>query len=350
MKRHIALAMILATSIGAAAPDLPVSYRGPRPSPGFDGRLSVMTYNIHGLPWPVAWGRSSAFAQMTRQLGALRAQGRQPHVVLLQEAFTQQAQAIGHAAGYPYVVEGPSADMGSTEPADATDARYMAAGSWARGEGLGKYVGSGLQLLSDFPIVGVRRMAFPAFACAGYDCLANKGALMVSLRLPGRADRVDIVTTHLNSRHASGVADDRSLQAYRLQVRYLSDFIRKAHDPARPLIVAGDFNVGSVAPRRAALLSHVRTDWSQDGDIDDAFGDAVRHHMPLSDDARYAHWRARDWQFYTPGHSTDIELERLDVPFGHAADGSMLSDHVGYTATFDLNPRRAITRIAQPRA
>lgn len=350
MKRQIALATILATSIGAAAPDVPISYRGPLQSPAFDGRLSVMTYNIHGLPWPVAWGRSGAFVQIAQRLGALRGQGLQPHVVLLQEAFTQQAQAIGRAAGYPYVVEGPSAEMASPEPADATDARYMAAGSWARGEGLGKYVGSGLQLLSDFPIVGVRRMVFPAFACAGYDCLANKGALMVSIRLPGQADRVDIVTTHLNSRHASGVANDRSLQAYRLQVRYLSDFLRKAHDPARALIVAGDFNVGGVASRRAALLSHVQADWRQNGEIEDALGEAVRHHMPLSGDARYARWRARDWQFYTPGRSTDIELERLDVPFGHAADGSMLSDHVGYTATFDLAPRRGVTRSAQPTA
>lgn len=350
MKRQIALAIILATSIGAAPPELPVNYSGPLQLPAFDGRLSVMTYNIHGLPWPVAWGRPGAFVQIAQRLGALRAQGRQPHVVLLQEAFTPQAQAIGRAAGYRYVAEGPSADMASAEPADATDVRYMATGAWARGEGLGKYVGSGLQLLSDFPIVGVRRMAFPAFACAGYDCLANKGALMVSIRLPGRPDRIDIVTTHLNSRRASGVADDRSLQAYRLQVRYLSDFIRKVHDPARALIVAGDFNVGSVAPRRATLLSHVRADWCQNGDIDDAFGEAVRHHMPLSDDARYARWRARDWQFYTPGHSTDIELERLDVPFGHAADGGMLSDHVGYTATFDLSSRRTITRIAPPTA
>lgn len=350
MKRQIALTMILATSIGAAVPGLQGGYRGALRSPAFDGRLSVMTYNIHGLPWPVAWGRPSAFARIAQRLGALRAQGRQPHIVVLQEAFTPQAQAIGRAAGYPYVVEGPSADMASPEPVGATDVRYMAAGSWMRGEGLGKYVGSGLQLLSDFPIVGVRRMVFPAFACAGYDCLANKGALMVSIRLPGSADRVDIVTTHLNSRRASGVAEDRSLQAYRLQVRYLSDFIRKAHDPARALIVAGDFNVGDVAPRRAALLSYARADWTRNGDIDDALDEAVRHRMPLSDDARYARWRARDWQFYTPGHSTDIELERLDVPFGHADDGSMLSDHIGYTATFDLFPRRGVTRIAQPTA
>ncbi len=94
MKRQIALGMILATSIGASAPDLPVSYRGPLQSPTFDGRLSVMTYNIHGLPWPVAWGRTSAFVQITQRLGALRAGGRQPHVVLLQEAFTRQAQAM----------------------------------------------------------------------------------------------------------------------------------------------------------------------------------------------------------------------------------------------------------------
>jgi endonuclease/exonuclease/phosphatase family metal-dependent hydrolase len=350
MTRQFALATILATLIGAAAPEHPTAWSGPLRPASFDGRLSVMTYNVHGLPWPVAWGRTDAFVQITQRLGALRAQGRQPHVVLLQEAFTQQAQAIGRAAGYRYVVEGPSADMTSPDAADATDARYLAAGSWTRGEGLGKYVGSGLQLLSDFPVVGVRRMVFPAFACAGYDCLANKGALMVSIRLPGHADPIDIVTTHLNSRRASGVDEDRSLQAYRLQVRYLSDFIRKAHDPASALIVAGDFNVGNVPSRRTALLSHVRTDWRQNGDIDDAFGEAVRHHMPLSDDARYAHFRARDWQFYTPGRLTDIELERLDVPFGHAADGSMLSDHVGYTATFDLAPRRDVTRTAPPTA
>ena len=48
-------------------------------------------------------------------------------------------------------------------------------------------VGSGLQILSDYPILRVRRMAFPAFACAGYDCLANKGALLVTVRLPGAA-------------------------------------------------------------------------------------------------------------------------------------------------------------------
>jgi endonuclease/exonuclease/phosphatase family metal-dependent hydrolase len=348
VKRQIALAIILATSIGAA-PNRQTGALGPFQVASFDGTLSVMTYNVHGLPWPVAWGRPAALAEIAERLGQLRQHGRQPHVVVLQEAFTQQAKAIGSAAGYPYVVDGPSAAMASPEQPDPINARYMAAGTWAHGEGMGKYVGSGLQILSDFPVVGARRMVFPAFACAGFDCLANKGALMVSIRLPGRADRVDIVTTHLNSRHASGVPDDRSIQAYDLQVRYLSDFIRKTHDPARAIIVAGDFNVGSAALRRTALLSHVSTNWTQQGDIDDAFGEAVRHHMPLSNDARYALGRARDWQFYAPGRSLDIELARLDVPFGHAADGSMLSDHVGYTATFNLIPK-AVTRIARPTA
>jgi endonuclease/exonuclease/phosphatase family metal-dependent hydrolase len=350
MKKAALMMMTLVASIGAAAPEQPSQKWGTTlPPSSFDGRLSVMTYNIHGLPWPVAWGRPSAFSQITQRLESLRAEGRQPHIVVLQEAFTQEAQAIGREAGYRYVVNGPSADMVSPERADRTDAAYLARGSWTHGEGVGKYVGSGLQILSDFPVVAVRKMVFPAFACAGYDCLANKGALLASIQLPGRADRIDIVTTHLNSRQASGVSNDRSFQAYRLQLRYLTDFIQKAHDPARPLIVAGDFNVGNVAPRRIALLSHVRFDWGQDGDIDDAYGEAVRDHMSLSSDARFSRQRARDWQFYTPGRSTDIELQRLDVPFGHAADGSMLSDHIGYTATFDLPRRAPVIRTALTR-
>lgn len=350
IKRQIALAIILAFSMGAAVPAALLHPHDPADMLSFDGTLSVMTYNIHGLPWPLVSGRPDAFAHMTQRLASLRAQGRQPHIILLQEAFTPQAKAMGRAAGYRYAVEGPSADMTSSAAADTADERYLATGSWTKGEGIGKYVGSGLQLLSDYPIVGVRRMAFPAFACAGYDCLANKGALMVSIKLPRQAEPVDIVTTHLNSRRASGVDDGRSLQAYRLQVRYLSDFIRKAHDPARALIVGGDFNVGNVPPRRAALLSQAQSGWARNGDMDDAFGEAVRHHMPLSSDALYARNRARDWQFYAPGRSTDIELDRVEVPFGHAADGSMLSDHVGYTATFTLAPLKDITRTAPPTA
>ncbi len=73
---------------------------------------------------------------------------------------------------------GPAAADRSSLPATGADRRFAAAASWFKGERSGKLLGSGLQLLSDYPILAVRRAPFPAYACAGYDCLANKGILM----------------------------------------------------------------------------------------------------------------------------------------------------------------------------
>ncbi|MGA1854129.1 endonuclease/exonuclease/phosphatase family protein [Sphingobium sp. HT1-2] len=347
--KAVLIAASLMGMLGAAAPTPSSPDLTPRLPLPFDGHLSVLTYNIHGLPWPVARGRTQAFAQIVQHLRTMREDGTQPHIIVLQEVFTTDARAIGRAAGYRYVVEGPGAQMPGQGNLPSGSHALTDAAAWYHGETLGKYVGSGLQILSDYPIAGVRKMAFPAFACAGFDCLANKGALLVSVALPGQWDRVDIVTTHLNSRRASRVQDDRSLAAYRLQVDYLTNFITSAHDPSRPLIVAGDFNVGSVPARKQMLLSRAQSRWCQDGDIDDAYGEAARRGIALSADARFSRKRARDWQFFTPGRRTDLELSSIDVPFGHEPDGTMLSDHVGYSATYQLRNRQPLTRIAPGR-
>ncbi|MBO9723469.1 MAG: endonuclease/exonuclease/phosphatase family protein [Novosphingobium sp.] len=314
--------------------------RGPNgPEPEFTGQLSVMTYNVHGLPWPLAWGRKGAFGAIAEQLAQLRREGRQPHVIALQEAFTQDAKALGEVAGYHYAAEGPASDAINAAQPDAGARAFHAESSWLRGETQGKALGSGLQIFSDYPIVRVRKLAFPDFACAGYDCLANKGALMVCIKPPGQSDCVEVVTTHLNSRRASGASSERSLGAYRLQVRYLSDFIRQQHDPKRALIVVGDFNVGKVADRRDALWQHAQADWGVDGRVNDALGEAVRLGKPLSHDAILSRRKAKDWQFYGSGSSSRLELVGIETPFGRKPDGTMLSDHVGYTAAFSLTPR-----------
>ena len=67
-------------------------------APMADDPLSVMTYNVRGLPWPIAWGRADALAQIGDRLAALRRAGRQPHILLLQEAFTPEARAIAARA------------------------------------------------------------------------------------------------------------------------------------------------------------------------------------------------------------------------------------------------------------
>jgi endonuclease/exonuclease/phosphatase family metal-dependent hydrolase len=316
---------------------------GAAPARPFDGTLSVLTYNVEGVPWPFAWNRPAAFAQIADRLRALRALGRNPQLVLLQEAFTPDAQAIGREAGYRYVVEGPSeAEADGTRPGIA-DGRFEAAGHWWFGESDGKAVGSGLMLLSDYPIVRVRRMAYPAFACAGFDCLANKGALLATVRIPGAPSPVDIVTTHLNSRQHSGVDDARSLYAYDRQSALLTAFVNRWHDPALPLIVAGDFNAGRAPPRWSALRRAV-AGWRGAAPFQDALSDVVQARRargaPLPADISAILRRAEDWQFFAPGRDATLAALAVRIPFGHEPDGSMLSDHIGYIALFRLDPAR----------
>lgn len=300
-----------------------------------------MTYNIEGVPWPIRWGRGAAFATIGERLASMRAGGRQPHIVALQEAFTDDAKAIGRVAGYRHAAYGPGVDQRGAAAATASDRSFAASARWLKGETQGKLVDSGLQILSDYPIVRARRAAFPSFACAGYDCLANKGVLLVSIAVPGAPVPVEILTTHLNSRRASGVSDARSLYAYRRQVEFLGRFVAANHDPASPLIVAGDFNMGPRPTRQSALLADVRR-WSNARGrtiVRDGLGSCMTDPatgIAHSLDARWILRRGRDWQFMSDGKNVALTATGAAVPFGRDTSGRMLSDHMGYTVGYRL--------------
>src|SRR3546814_6089793 len=66
--------------------------------------LSVMTYNVAGLPWPLAKKGPEALHAIGERLSLMRARGCAPGVVVLQEAFSRDAKAIGRIAGYPYEI------------------------------------------------------------------------------------------------------------------------------------------------------------------------------------------------------------------------------------------------------
>jgi endonuclease/exonuclease/phosphatase family metal-dependent hydrolase len=313
--------------------------------------LSVLTYNVEGLPWPARSGRGRDLAAMAERLRQLRAGGRQPHVVVLQEAFTAGAKQIVTDAGYRYVADGPGRDDAGAEASTPEDAAFVAAGSSATGEGLGKWSDSGLRIASDYPIVAVRRMPFPSYACAGFDCLANKGVLIVYVAVPGAPGPVAIVATHLNSRHSSHVDDARSLYAYRRQLDAMSGFLARTLAPAVPVVMAGDFNAGTALARRSYLIrSAVR--WRKDAPVGVALDHCMqpRNACALSDraDLQYSLKRGRDWQFFAPGAAARLVPTGMAAPFGHAADGAMLSDHVGYVVVYSLRggSDRAAPRIA----
>lgn len=189
-------------------------------------------------------------------------------------------------------------------------------------------------------------MAYADHACAGYDCLANKGAILVTIRIPGAPTPVDVLTTHLNSRRASGVSDARSLQGYIRQVRELAAFVRSAHDPRFPLIAAGDFNVGSAQDRRTVLLDTIRRGWNAGSEVRDAYSQFQRQGGTLAGDAAVSFRRAKDWQFYSDGLQGRLNVIGIEVPFGRDKAGNMLSDHIGYAVRFALSaPTSALVAI-----
>ena len=315
--------------------------------------LSVLTYNIEGLPAPFAWGRSDAAKQIAAKLASLRAAGQQPHVVVLQEAFGAVQQEIGQRAGYKYIAFGPDRDMKNNEPMTEADRAFAAKARMLKGEDLGKWRGSGLVILSDYPILSVKKAAFPSFACAGYDCMANKGVLMADILVPGSDKPVSVIATHMNSKKASGVSETRFGYAYDRQVQTIGKFLAANLDPTAPYVFAGDTNIGKSLDRKAQLegmfaalpRSVVQpTRMVLATCLDDASAGCTFDARAAAEKA-YKH--GKDWQVYADGAVTHIRPLAIDVPFGPDKNGRMLSDHIGYTALYSLEQERpVVTTVA----
>jgi endonuclease/exonuclease/phosphatase family metal-dependent hydrolase len=303
--------------------------------------ISVMTYNVNGLPWPLALGRETAFAAIEGRLRTMRTAGRQPHVIVLQEAFTARAKRIATNSGYRFVANGPSSALSSAIRPTTADRGFAERASTLKGEKFEKFLDSGLQIASDYPIISIRRAAFPVFACAGYDCLANKGILLVKVKLPDRSMPITIATTHMNSKRSSGVSQARSLYAFQRQVDVINGFLAAHRDPRLPIIFAGDFNASSVQ-RRSYLFGRGIASWSADAgrSVESALDRCLQATPPCWGKpppiARYIRARACDWQFYIPGLRGSIAAISVAVPFGRERSGEMLSDHVGYGITYRL--------------
>jgi hypothetical protein len=57
-------------------------------------RLSILIYNVEGLPWPARKNRGPSLQRIGETLYSIRAKGNGPDVVMLQEAFTPAARDI----------------------------------------------------------------------------------------------------------------------------------------------------------------------------------------------------------------------------------------------------------------
>ena len=290
-----------ARSSGGAAGPLPDTQ-------GQTADISVLTYNVRGLPWPLASGRGDALRAIGQELAQMRQAGQQPDVVLIQEGFRSEMAELVQASGYRFWAKGPG-----------------------RGTGFGRLTNAGLHVLSDAPIVDVARHAFGD--CAGLDCFANKGAMRVRLVPDGSPTPIDIVNTHLNSRRASRAAPAQSLAAHNQQVRQLDAFIAEARADGIPILVGGDFNVRN-SPQRYYFnaLDRPYTVVSEycsqrpEADCGQAGGD------PVSEP-----WlRSQDLQAFVADDQVSVRPLKTDVMFAQSKAQPGLSDHDGYVVRYQL--------------
>lgn len=284
-------------------------------------QVTLLTYNVRGLPWPVATGRPAALDAIADRLIAMRRAGLQPNLVALQEAFTPEAKAIGRKAGYRYVAFGPGVASLSQPSRTAQDRAFLAAGGFMSGESSGKRVDSGLVIFSDYPIVGVHRTTYAV--CAGYDCLANKGALAVQVAMPGLAAPLTVINSHLNSGTASGSTRERSTYAYRRQVDALKVFIASVLSTGSPVLLAGDLNAGNRAERRGYLTDQILGIGGLAA-AENACGPKLDCTGGSPGGVAESIRRGKDWLLYRSSRTLSLWPVGLTALFGRAPDGSML--------------------------
>lgn len=292
--------------------------------------LSVMTYNVKGLPWPAAWGRGPALTAIGNRLAEMRERKTQPQVVLLQEAFTDDAKAIARQAGYRHIAIGP-------RQAPAADAAplgesFAAAARWDRGELNESLLDSGLMILSDYPIVRSRDFAFPQGACAGLDCLAAKGVMIAWIAVPDAPQPIAVINTHLNSRRATHVASERADQAYVWQIDATRRFLSENIDQDMPVIFGGDLNAGE-APRRLSALARPMLDASE---LDGLSTALTLRGTPDStrDEVIQILKRNKDKLLSRNGSGICLAPRHVSVPFGIRSSTAPLSDHAGFVIAY----------------
>lgn len=323
-----------ATLLGAST--LSESNYGSEPTdkytwPARAGPVSVMSYNIKDLPWPIASGRKDAISAIGQRLAAMRASNAQPRVVLLQEAFGDTATMLGEAAGYRYVVAGP--ESAGREDAEPLGPAYAQNAQWFKGEASGSLINSGLAILSDYPVVRIERYAFPEGACAGYDCLAAKGVLVAWIDLPGAGEPVVVVNAHLNSRGSTGVSNERADRAYAWQVAAVREFLSKELSSEAPALFGGDFNTGRVPERKAA----VSRPFIEGAHIDGLRSVLTKGRVVAGSgiEAQEIVDRNKDKIFFRDGARVALRPEQAWVPFPiHSQEP--LSDHAGFVIDFSL--------------
>lgn len=290
--------------------------------------LDVLTYNIEGLQWPARSGRASDLGRIGKILKALNASGEAPDVVLFQEVFSRSAIRSVKGSGYRVMVGGPTRTQTSKMRVAAKRAGRVRP---TKGELGIRLTGSGLVIASRYPVIATEMDAYSRKTCAGFDCLSNKGVLLVRIAVPGVPTPVDIVNTHMNSQRASKVRLERHLTAHRFQTEELAMFLRRYSAPDAPLILGGDFNMRRSQDRHDAFAAKLPL-----AEVHRFCPSNPRCDVRMSWDGDAPWMDTQDLQFFAPGRTVGIVPVRVEAMFDGAPGSPRLSDHDGLRVTFRL--------------
>ena len=140
------------------------------------------------------------------------------------------ATRLAGRLGYPNVMRGPKR-LDKPQPRPERAAReFRKQRRLTKGERLFILTGSGLVAATDLAVVRTVNQPFGRHSCAGYDCLANKGVMLIEIAIPGMPEPLFVLNTHLNSRRAPLVGlSARALSAggvhvHTLMIGRVSDF------------------------------------------------------------------------------------------------------------------------------
>ncbi len=291
-------------------------------SPDEASVLRLLSYNINGLPKTLTKGKPPLFNRIAEILRERRTAGTQPHVVLLQEAFDKRTSVIADTTGYKYVYKGPGRrDTSRKGRAHWTQATRKA---YALRPDPQKIAGSGLYILSDFPIMDARYKAFDSDECAGFDCLSNKAIQFARLQTPFADQPIDIVNSHFNSRGSAKAPGKIVLKAHRKQTDLLVKMLG-AFRKGYPIVIAGDFNTKQ---------DKRYTYFSENVNLMDAGKVCLSNKAFCSlaagtkeDEILY---RTNDKQFYEDSAAVRLQPIWAARNFTETLDGKPLSDHLGY--------------------
>ncbi|SNT04946.1 Metal-dependent hydrolase, endonuclease/exonuclease/phosphatase family [Sphingomonas laterariae] len=309
--------------------------RAPEVHTSPDGRtataqLKVLTYNIEGLGWPARSGRGDDLRAIGERLAAMRLAGTAPDIVLFQEMFSGAAKAAVANSGYPAISHGPRRTTTSPDPLPP---KLPGKAKISRGEIGIHFEGSGLAVASEYPIVQMQVRPYGKRACAGIDCLANKGIALARIALPGVPGAIDVYGTHMNSRGASNAPAERNLAAHERQSLAVAQFLAETNDDANPLIFGGDFNMRHAEDRFTTFARYQPLQLVHRVCAEPANGCEVR----MSWDGDEPWMNTQDLQFYWPGDAVAIRPVSVEAMFDGGESGPELSDHDGFLVTYELS-------------